>query len=148
MPRASSRSSSSPFASCSCAAASVLAGGGRILLQRRADHAQVERQRDEPLLRAVVQVALEPPALGIADLDDPRARRGELLEGVGVGQPLGDEVGEVAQPLLEVLGQRLGRARRRGQRAPEAAGDADRRGDRSAVARALEVLGELPPASS
>ena len=80
-----------------------LAGGRRVALELGADHAELERDGDEPLLRAVVEVALEPPALGVADLDDPRARRGELLVGVGVGQRLGDELGEVAQPLLEAL---------------------------------------------
>ena len=37
-------------------------------------------ERDEPLLRAVVQVALEPPALGVAGRDDPLARRLQLGE--------------------------------------------------------------------
>ena len=35
---------------------------------------QRQRERDEPLLGAVVQVALQPPALGQAGLDDPGAR--------------------------------------------------------------------------
>ena len=51
----------------------VLAGGGRVLLEHRADDPQVERDRHEPLLCAIVQVALEPPALGVARLDDARA---------------------------------------------------------------------------
>ena len=70
---------------------------------------QVERDRHEPLLRAVVQVALEPPALGVAGLDDARARRGQLLVGVGVRERLGDQLREVAQPLLVALRERLGR---------------------------------------
>ena len=41
---------------------------------------QCERERDEPLLRAVVQVALEPPALGVGGLDEPRARPLQLAE--------------------------------------------------------------------
>jgi hypothetical protein len=43
-----------------------------------------------------VQVALQPPALGVAGLDDARARGGELLARVGVGERLRDELGEVA----------------------------------------------------
>ena len=31
-----------------------------------------DRERDQALLRAIVEVALEAPALGVADLDDPR----------------------------------------------------------------------------
>ena len=40
---------------------------------------QRQRQRDEPLLRAVVEVALQPPALGGLGLDDARARAAQLL---------------------------------------------------------------------
>ena len=79
--------------------------GPRVALELLADHAQPEGDRDESLLSAVVQVALEPRALGVADLDEARPRCGELLVGVGIGQRLRDELGEVAQPLLEPLGQ-------------------------------------------
>ena len=116
-----------------------LARGGRVLLEHRAGHAQVQRDRDEALLRAVVEVALQPPALGVARLDDAGARGGQLLVGVRVGQRLRDELGEVAQPLLVVVGQRVGRAGPRGQRAPQAAADAHRRRDRAAVPDALEL---------
>jgi hypothetical protein len=34
---------------------------------------EVEPQGDEPLLRAVVEVALDPPPLGVAGLEDARA---------------------------------------------------------------------------
>ena len=37
------------------------------------DHAQLQRQGDEPLLRSVVEVALEPPPLRVAGGDDPLA---------------------------------------------------------------------------
>ena len=36
------------------------------------------RDRDEPLLGAVVEVALDPPPLGVGRLDQPRARRLQL----------------------------------------------------------------------
>ena len=144
MPRASSRSSSSPCASCVLRGGQDLAGGRRVLLERRADQAQVERERHEPLLRAVVQVALEPPALGVAGLDDARARGGQLLVGVGVRERLRDQLGEVAQSLLDALRQRLVGPRARGQRAPQPPADGDRRGHRRAVAGALQRLGEVP----
>ena len=38
-----------------------------------AEHPQLERERDEPLLGAVVQVALEPAPLGVAGRDDALA---------------------------------------------------------------------------
>jgi hypothetical protein len=47
---------------------------GRALL----GHAQVERQGDEALLRAIVEVALDPPALRVRRLDDAGARVAEV----------------------------------------------------------------------
>ena len=130
-----------------------LAGGGRVLAQRRLDQAQVERDGDQPLLRAVVQVALQPPALGVAGLDDARAGGGELLVRLGVGDRLRDQLGEVAEAPLGALGERRGRAGPGGERPPQAAADEDRRRDRAAVAgapaasrRASRSPGRTPPA--
>ena len=65
----------------------------------RADHPQLQRQGDESLLRPVVQVTLEPAALGVTRRHDPLARRLHLGQpGFGLGQ----------QPLV------LQRHRRRG----------------------------------
>ena len=44
----------------------------------------------EPLLRAVVEVALDPPPLGVGDLDETGARGAELVLGALA-------VGDVAQ---------------------------------------------------
>ena len=52
----------------------------RLSGQRALQPAQHDPERHEPLLRAVVQVALEPPALLVAGLRDPRARRLDLGE--------------------------------------------------------------------
>ena len=78
MPRASSRSSprlsrSSSWARSSRPASSLVLG--------RADArgAQQQGERDEPRLRAVVEVALEPPARGVAGRHEPRAARPQLL---------------------------------------------------------------------
>ena len=71
------------------------------------DQAQGERERDEPLLRAVVQVALEPAPLVVARRDDARARCRQLLARLGVGQRERDELGEVGDPLLGSRRQRL-----------------------------------------
>ena len=46
---------------------------------RRRSVAQVEHQRHQPLLRAVVQVALDPPAFAVAGGDDPGPGGGQLL---------------------------------------------------------------------
>jgi hypothetical protein len=59
--------------------------GGELLARRRqeprglgaglepgAERAELERQRDEPLLSAVVEVALQPPPLAVAHLEQDR----------------------------------------------------------------------------
>ena len=62
MPRASSRSSSSAASSSDAASASRLLRV-HVVLHARAGQAQLQRHRHEPLLGAVVEVALEPAAL-------------------------------------------------------------------------------------
>ena len=52
----------------------------RVAVQLLFEQAQLERERDQPLLRAVVQVALEPLALLLTSVDDPRARALELFQ--------------------------------------------------------------------
>ena len=80
MPAARSRSS--PTAS--CALANALSTSSRApagsSLEALARELQLDHQRDQPLLRAVVQVAAEPPALGVAGLDQPRAGRAQRLQ--------------------------------------------------------------------
>ena len=61
MPRASSRSSSSASASSSLAPVRIVVGRVRVEPELRLREPQRERERDEPLLGAVVEVALEPP---------------------------------------------------------------------------------------
>ncbi len=52
----------------------------RLARQRALHAADLQAERDEPLLGAVVEVALEPPALLVAGLDDPHARGLHLLQ--------------------------------------------------------------------
>jgi hypothetical protein len=55
-------------------------------------------ERNQPLLSAVVEILLNAPSLSLGGLDDPRARRAQLLDQVcvlkqhqrGRGQPLDD----------------------------------------------------------
>ena len=143
-PRASSRSSSRPAREIVLGRREKLAGGLRIVLELRVDHAQLQGDGDEALLSAVVQVALESPALGVADRHELGTRRGQPLTGVGVGQRLPDEVREVAEPLLEPIRQRLVRRGGRHQRAPQPARNGDRRRHRGAVAGASQGLGQAP----
>src|SRR6266851_5428079 len=56
---------------------------------------QPERQRDEALLRAVVQVSLDPPPGLIRGCDDPRPRGGKLGPALGVSDGRGDKLSEV-----------------------------------------------------
>src|SRR3712207_1621545 len=60
---------------------------GRVALDLALGKPQEEGDRDEPLLRAVVQVPLETAPLGARGLDDARAGTPELLL---VALPLGD----------------------------------------------------------
>ena len=57
-----------------------LVGRERVLVQLRARDPDVERHRHEPLLGAVVQVALEPAALLEADAEHPLARAAQLVD--------------------------------------------------------------------
>src|SRR5436190_3904564 len=54
--------------------------------------AEIQQDRGEPLLRAVVEIALNALALGVRDLDEARPRGAKLLLG---SAPVGD-VPEVA----------------------------------------------------
>ena len=75
MPRASSRSSGSAVLELLDRRATRSRSSGC----RPSGHPQRQRERDEVLLRAVVQVALDPPARVVAGRDQPRARRAQLL---------------------------------------------------------------------
>ena len=70
MPRASSRSSSSEQRELVARAGHERLGRCRVAADVGADQPQLHGERDEPLLRAVVQVALQPPPLGVAGGDD------------------------------------------------------------------------------
>ena len=93
MPRASSRSSAVAVARSSIASSSSSAASAGIGLELAAREPERQREADEVLLRAVVQVALEAAPGVVARRDDPGARRAQLLLG---GQPAGD-VAHVAE---------------------------------------------------
>jgi hypothetical protein len=78
------------------AGASVSAASGR-RARAALEHAQLERERHEPLLGAVVEVALEAAALLHPRLEDPQPRGAELLARLGALEPERDELGEVAE---------------------------------------------------
>ena len=112
-------------------------------LERALGEPQLQCERDEPLLGAVVQVALQPAALGVAGLDDARAGGGELVVRVGVRERLRDEVGEVAEALLGALRQRSLVEGRGDERAPQALRELDRRGHARAIAVRAQVGGDV-----
>ena len=86
---------------------------GRVGVDLGAQQPQREREHDEPLLRAVVEVALEPPALGVARLD-VRARearscsscaRASRLQPLVVEREPGGRADVLEQPgIVEQLG--------------------------------------------
>jgi hypothetical protein len=98
--------------------------------QRRLRRAQLQRQRHELLLHAVVQVALDPPPGRVGGGDNPRARGGELSAALGVRDGGRHQLRELRQALLGVGGQGLLGPRDGGQDSPQAAVDPDRHRDR------------------
>ena len=102
-PRASSRSSASAWASSSPAPVERGLRSGSSIRCAAASR-RFSDERHQPLLRAVVQVALQPAALGVAGLDEAGARRCELLARVGVRERLRGQLGEVPDPLLGSFG--------------------------------------------
>ena len=94
-----------------------------------ARHPQHQRERDEPLLRAVVQVALEPPALLVAGLDEPRARGDQVRARLRARHRQRHQLAELPEPVLGFRRERV------------LAGDRDRAPQRAATtigAAALE----------
>ena len=92
---------------------------------------QGERERDEALLGAVVQVPLELAALLVACLDDARARCLQVLTRLCARHSERSQLAERHQPRLAVRRQLLAGGDR--DRAPRDAADEDRRRDRRAV---------------
>ena len=59
--------------------------------------AQLQAERDQPLLGAVVHVALDPPTRLIRGGHDPGSGRSHLLAGLGVGDRGGQQLDEVGE---------------------------------------------------
>ena len=79
IPRARSRSSAIAEPASSRALAHQLGHLG-LVVEARLRAAEVHAERDEPRLRAVVQVALDPAQLGGLDVDRAAARAGQLVD--------------------------------------------------------------------
>src|SRR4051812_40646968 len=90
---------------------------------------QLERERDQPLLRSVVEIALDSPARLIGGGDDPGAGGSELGPALGVGDRSADELRELADPRLRVEGERGIAPGRGGYHTPQPAADDDRTAD-------------------
>ena len=73
---------------------------------------QLHAQRDQPLLGAVVQVPLEPPAFLVADLDEPGPARLGVAEREGHLRAQPDDLDQGAAPVGD-LAQQLGGRRTR-----------------------------------
>ena len=124
------------------------------------DAAQRERDRDEPLLGAVVEVALQPAALLVGRLDDPRPRaadlgldgphlrevaddRGDLVRAArgDPGLELAPAAGQVQGEVVGLESTRFERIGRRLQR--PVAGDREHRLVESAAHRHAGAIGRL-----
>src|SRR5581483_9824725 len=112
-------------------------------LQLRTHEPQPERERDEALLRAVVEVPLEAAALCVARLDDAPPGSRELVARVRARDGEADELGECEQAMLRRERKRLVLAERDDERAPGRAGDRDRNADAAAEAERTQLAGSL-----
>jgi hypothetical protein len=88
-----------------------------------------EDRVDEPLLSAVVDVALQATARFVGGRQHASARRRERRPALGVRDRDGDEIGELRQAFFGAGRQDVG-GRRGRQDAPDPSGDDDRRRDR------------------
>ena len=115
---------------------------GGVVVQPCLSQPEREGERHETLLRAVVEVPLEPAPCGITRLHDPCARRGQLLPRLGVREREGDQPRELSEPFLGVGREPIRRPDRDGGRAPELPRDDDRCSDvRGDVGRAHRLPG-------
>jgi hypothetical protein len=129
-PRASSRELAHRLVELPARGAHELARGARVAVEQALDEPQLQSERDEPLLGAVVEVALEAAALLEPRLQDPQARGVELLARLGALEAERDELGEVAEAPLGVGPERVGASRGDEDEAPGLRPDDDRRRDR------------------
>ena len=85
MPRASSRSSL--IASCASSRAWAISGAALAgsLASRDSASPSISDEGDQALLRAVVQVALDPPALGVRGRDDALPRAVQVVHAFAQG---------------------------------------------------------------
>lgn len=75
--------------------------GRRILVHQLAGKLQVDRECDEVLLRPLVQVKLDPAAVGIGSKNEPRPGRAQLGD-------LGAQPLELVVPRLDLIGLQNG----------------------------------------
>jgi hypothetical protein len=109
---------------------------------RRLRRAQLQRQRDQPLLGAVVQVALDAAPGLVGGGDDAGARGRQLGLRLGVRDRGGDQLGEVGQARLGVGRQRLGSGGADPDQPPQPPLHRDRAPDRGAHAKLEGHFGE------
>ena len=97
--------------------------------------AQLQAQRDQALLDAVVEVAFDAAARLVGGGDHAGAGGGELGPAHGVRDGGGHELREAHDPGLGIVGKRLGLRRAGEDRPPDGPVDDDRRADRRADAQ-------------
>ena len=101
---------------------------------------ELESQRDQPLLRTVVQIAFDTTPRLVGGGHDPGTRRGELGVSLGVRDRRRHEIGEIRDPRLGVRRQRLGPRRADNRRTPHTAVDHDRHPNPGAQPQLADVL--------
>ena len=109
--------------------------GRPVVGERAARELERDDRVHEPLLGAVVQVPLDPPARLVGGLDDPAPRCRELGGALGVRDRGRDQLGELRDARLRVRMDGFRALEGGDDDAPDTAGDDDRGGDRGARAQ-------------
>ena len=138
IPRASSRSSSRPSASSSLAWASRSAAAAGSAVSCDCGDAKPEGERDEALLRAVVQVPFEPLPLGVACLDDGARDVVSCSRASALASVTATRYVNFGDSRLDAGAELVRRGRRDREGPPEAPGDDDRCRDAGRERRAGE----------
>ena len=121
---------------------------GRPLRRHGLGAAQIQRERDQALLYAIVEIALETPPRVVRRRHDARPRGGHLGARLGVRDRRRDQLGECRDPRLGARWKRILLPRRCDHHSPQAPLDHDRGTDRRPDPQARRSISAIEPTAS